>query len=301
MIFTQLNRVLRELFVHDIPLKKGEFEIAFDQPTREWSAKVGRPTLNLFLYDFRENRTLRQTDWEQGNLKKGKVTRRRKPTRIDLQYLITAWGTKLDDQLNLLGYALESLLRHSHLPPPLEMQAEMDKDFWRNLAEQWPTVLKEQPYPIAIRAAQPDVLRNPAEVWSALSNELRPSLVCTITVALMPHRSQTVSTVRERKLTFDQGAVQQRQQFKPLQNGGDETATGDTFFTISGHLSGSQNMAAVRMTLVERDLKVLLQEDGRYIISNLTPGDYTLEISVAGNKLKQHRFRVPDVSYDINL
>ena len=43
----------------------GKVDIVFDQPKREWSARVSRPTLNLFLYDIRENQKLRQrrTTW----------------------------------------------------------------------------------------------------------------------------------------------------------------------------------------------------------------------------------------------
>jgi hypothetical protein len=62
-MLSYLSSTLRRLLTREMPIIKGEVDIAFDQPTREWSATVNKPTLNLFLYDVRENAKLRQT-WE---------------------------------------------------------------------------------------------------------------------------------------------------------------------------------------------------------------------------------------------
>ena len=42
-----------------MPTKKNEADLAFDQPNREWSARLNRPTLNIFLHDMHENVKLR--------------------------------------------------------------------------------------------------------------------------------------------------------------------------------------------------------------------------------------------------
>ena len=34
-------------------------DVKFDQPKREWSSRISKPTLNLFLFDMRENLRLR--------------------------------------------------------------------------------------------------------------------------------------------------------------------------------------------------------------------------------------------------
>src|ERR1700757_4130469 len=39
--------------------------VAFEAPDREWAASVSTPTLNLFLYDLRENRQRRKTSWDE--------------------------------------------------------------------------------------------------------------------------------------------------------------------------------------------------------------------------------------------
>jgi hypothetical protein len=54
----ELDEVLRQLLVREIPIKNGEVDIKFEQPKREWSSRLSRPTLNLFLYDVRENSKL---------------------------------------------------------------------------------------------------------------------------------------------------------------------------------------------------------------------------------------------------
>jgi len=56
----ELDEVLRKFLIREVPIKNGDVDIKFDMPKREWSARLNRPTLNLFLYDIRENAKLRQ-------------------------------------------------------------------------------------------------------------------------------------------------------------------------------------------------------------------------------------------------
>jgi len=56
----ELDEVLRKFLIREIPIKNTDVDIKFDMPKREWSARLNRPTLNLFLYDIRENTKLRQ-------------------------------------------------------------------------------------------------------------------------------------------------------------------------------------------------------------------------------------------------
>src|SRR5512137_1156548 len=103
-----LDEVLRQLLIRELPIKNGEVDVQFDQPKREWSAKVSRPTINLFLHDVRENAKLRQTQpmWDLTQNPDGTVTQRRKPVRVDLHYIITAWATEPEDEHRLLGRTL---------------------------------------------------------------------------------------------------------------------------------------------------------------------------------------------------
>ena len=82
-----LKTVLREMG----GLDPDEVDIAFDAPDREWAAKVGKPTVNCYLYDVRENLDLRGTEWSVERRPDGRLAERRKtPRRFDLSYVCTA-------------------------------------------------------------------------------------------------------------------------------------------------------------------------------------------------------------------
>ena len=68
-MFADLDETMRQILIEELPVKNGEIDIHFDQPTREWSAKLSKPTLNIFLYDVRENNQLRQHVWQWGEFK----------------------------------------------------------------------------------------------------------------------------------------------------------------------------------------------------------------------------------------
>src|SRR5690606_42031803 len=78
-----------------------DIEVAFDQPNREWASRLSRPTLNLFVFDVRENQRLRQVDREvhrNGNSASITVP----PRRMDVAYLVTAWTRKIEDEDRLI-------------------------------------------------------------------------------------------------------------------------------------------------------------------------------------------------------
>ncbi len=66
-MIADLDETLRKLLVEELPVKNGEIDIEFDQPNREWSAKLTKPTVNMFLYDLRENAELRRHQYMRMN------------------------------------------------------------------------------------------------------------------------------------------------------------------------------------------------------------------------------------------
>ena len=75
-MIADLDESIRQLLIAEMPLKNGEVEISFDQPKREWSSRLSRPTVNFFLYDLRENTILRQQSWER---RRAAACRRERP------------------------------------------------------------------------------------------------------------------------------------------------------------------------------------------------------------------------------
>jgi len=276
-MINELDEVLRQLLVRELPIKKNEVEIKFDQPRREWSARLSRPTLNLFLYEVRENTRLRQARpaWQVERHADGTATRRLKPVRVDLHYMITAWAAEPEDEHSLLARTLLALFRHPQLPEDL-----------------LPESMQNQPAPISVLVAQEDELQNPADVWSALDNEMRPAITFVATMALDPYRPITGPVVRTRELRFGQAAA-------PWQQELDEPAAARTYWTIGGTLHTDTPLEEVRLTLVERGQDVTVQSDGRFAIGRLQAGDYTLEAARDGGKARRYRITVPGPDYDI--
>ena len=276
-MINDLDDALRQLLIREIPIKNGEVDVVFDQPKREWSARLNRPTLNIFLFDLHENKKLRQTQpmWEIERHSNGTATKRRKEARFDLYYLITAWANESDDEHRLLSRTLMALLRHSQVP-----------------AEVLPEPLQNQPLPISYMIAQEEHLRNQADLWGAMDNEWRPGLTWVLTLAFNPYELVTAPLIRSREVAI--GAVPD-----PLTDRLIEANGPDRFWTIGGTVRTDQALDEVQIKLLERGEAVTVQAEGRFAIGNLRAGDYTLEVSVAGQKPRQHKITVPAADYDI--
>ena len=68
-----------------------DVEIVFDAPTREWAGRRNSPTIDVYLYDIREDMRRRERGmhnvYEDGRV----VSRHLPPRHFKLSYLITAW------------------------------------------------------------------------------------------------------------------------------------------------------------------------------------------------------------------
>jgi len=142
-------------------------EIAFDAPTRDWAARRNSPTLDVYLYDVREDVKRRERGLADVRDERGIVVQRRRPPRwFRLSYLVTAWTKRPQDEHRILSAALATLLPHELLPP-----------------ERLPSALAALGLTVTISVAGlQSEARSLAEVWSALGGELKPSLDVVVTV-----------------------------------------------------------------------------------------------------------------------
>ncbi len=167
-MIADLDDTLKQLLIGRCPLDPSQVDVTFDVPDREWSASLARPTINLYLYDIRENRELRETDWITERRGSEATGRRRPPVRVNLSYLITAWTRAVEDEHRLLWLVLATLFRHPVLAEDLLLGD-----------------LRQQGRPLRLATAQPDgVLRDPGDFWAALDNQLKPSISLTVTAEL---------------------------------------------------------------------------------------------------------------------
>jgi hypothetical protein len=277
-MFHELDDILRQLLIRELPIKNGDVDITFEQPSREWSARLSRPTINVFLHDIRENLQLRGSQqWTVEQRPDGTAIQRRTPVRVALHYMITAWANDPDDEHNLLGRTLLALFRQPHLPNDL-----------------LPESLRDQPAPIPLEVAQQDTLRNPADVWNALDNEIRPAVTLIVTLALDPYQPFVTPLVRTRELRIGQAA-------RPNTERLTADLPPDVFWTIGGTIRTDNPLETIQLTLVERDLVVPVQKTGQFAIGQLQAGEYTLEVAVNGGKPEHHRITVPAPDYEISI
>jgi hypothetical protein len=138
-----------------------DVEVVLDAPTREWSARRNAPTLDLYLYDIREDLRRRENGLIDVTDDAGRVTERVKPPRwYKLSYLVTAWTQRPEDEHRLLAAVLACFLLHDRLPDDV-------------LAGQ--LVGMSLPVPVTVALPPPED-RALSDVWSALGGELKPSL-----------------------------------------------------------------------------------------------------------------------------
>jgi len=265
-----VNESLRTLMVQEIPIRDSEIEIAFNQPKREWSGRLSRPTLNFYLFDIRQNVRFKNASpgfevTQRGN---GKAEQQRAAPRVDLNYMITAWANAPEDEHRLLARVFMALYRSTMIPDAL-----------------LPEVLQNQPYSIPIQLGALNELTRPTEIWGVLDNELRPAITCTLTLALDPFAPLIGPIVQTREIRLSQRNVP----------GGTEPSR----FSVGGYLRDMPTLAGVRLTLLERALPIVLEEDGSWSVGRLRIGQYTLQVSIPGTAPRQFPLEVPSPSYDI--
>ena len=158
-----IDKALRTLLEREV---SKDIEVLFDAPTKDWAGHRNKPTIDVYLYDIREDLRRRQygiTDITDGD---GRVASRRpQPRYFKLSYLVTAWTQRPEDEHRILSSALQCFVRHDCLPADLIDGA-----------------IAAHGLPVALAIALPPPEdRALSDVWSALGGELKPSLDLVIT------------------------------------------------------------------------------------------------------------------------
>ncbi|HEY9076521.1 MAG TPA: Pvc16 family protein [Anaerolineaceae bacterium] len=283
-MIADLDETIRQLLIAEVPIKNNEVEISFDQPKREWSSKINKPTVNFFLYDLRENPVLRQHQWEEvPNNRRGtenKAHLKRTPLRVDCFYMLTTWANEAEDEHRLLSRILMTLFRF----PILE-------------TDRLSGALKNQPFDVPARLANHDKLTNPAEVWSSLDNEMRPSISYVVTLAMDPWTEITPTIVQ----TFD---FRTGQALNLPRKTGLVPGTENQLIYIGGTLR-KQGVPLPEIEVAIKGTGFFARTDpkGRYAFGSIPAGEYTLVAWVGDGKPVEKKITVPTRgdNFDINL
>lgn len=178
-VIPEVDDALATLLRRDA-LRGSDVDVVFDAPTKDWAARRNAPTIDLYLYDIREDLKRRQRGLLNEYDERGEICARRLPPRhIRLSYLVTAWTQRPQDEHRLLSSLLAALLANETLPRDV-----------------LPAALAQIGLPVPIGVALPPVEdRSFADVWSALGGELRPSLDVAVSVPLHAARPIEVGPI----------------------------------------------------------------------------------------------------------
>src|SRR5262249_1320248 len=119
LMIHDVDRSLERLLRDRVPLR--DERVSFDAPDEGFRGRLELTalTVNLFLYDLRENHELRTPDWTVERLADGRAVKRPPRARLDLCYLITAWSPATPPDVlaehALLGRVLRTLLLYPAL------------------------------------------------------------------------------------------------------------------------------------------------------------------------------------------
>ncbi len=245
-----LDEALRRFLIRELPIRNSEVDIKFDQPKREWSSRLSRPTLNLFLYNVQENTKLRAREQQRIGGNGRSAVQQRWPTRVDLNYMITAWANEAEDEHRLLTRTLMVFFRTGELPDDI-----------------LPERLHAQPMAIPVEVAQPGVLQNLTDIWSVLDNEMRPAVACTLTLALNPYEPVTSPLVLTREIVTNHAVLSDEpaSSDEPPPLKAYEPAGQSRFWTIGGNLYTDKPVQDLSLRLVERGLDVPITPEGRFV------------------------------------
>ena len=256
-------------------------QIAFDRPAEGFNPTV--PTIDLFLFDIRENVELRSNE-PKITRTNGQVAISRPPIRVSCSYLLTAWPVSGGDlalqEHRLLGQALQVLSRYPHIPSPFVKGR-----------------LVGQEPPLPMMTAQSDGLREPYEFWSAIGNKMRASIVVTATIGLDVPPPIVAPEVTLSQIHFGPRASADAP--------GLATTAGPPRFRIGGRVTNAAGQPVVDagVSLVEIGLAAKTDDEGRYQLGAMTAGTYTVRVQ-KGATVKNVSVAVPPGSgtnYDVEI
>jgi hypothetical protein len=271
-MIAELDKTIKQLLIKKGHIEPAEIDISFDIPDREWSASLSRPTVNLYLYDVRENHNLRSTEWIVEKNGNGQATKRKNAKRIDLSYLVTVWTNNIEDQHNLLWQIMLTLFQFPSIPQELLTGK-----------------LAEQQYTIITSAAQPDgLLSNPSDFWAALDNEIKPSFNFIATLPMDLGIAFTSSIASTRSISV-----------KP------PDAEAEQMIGISGivHLKDKPEIVIAEAIVVAKEagMTATTDDQGQYSFSRIPAGKQTILVILPDKKMKESSIKVPSSNYNLAI
>jgi hypothetical protein len=243
------------------------------------------PTINLFLYDIRENHDLRNNEpvIKRSN---GDAVVQKPPRRIACSYLVTAWPTSGTDLVlqehRLLTQVLQVFSRTPVIPVDLAVR-----------------LIKKCDPPVPLEVALGLPTASASEFWSSLGGKLRAALTVQATLAVPVWADEPpYRLVRAHKITTGE-----RQPYPATALDPATSETASPLLVFGRVLGKDQNPAGgARVEIVELRLAVETLPDGSFRVGPVRAGTYTVRATLDKDHAEVTR-TVPITSgpYDIPL
>lgn len=168
----EVDHALRTLIEREA-VDPTEVEVDFEAPTKDWAGRRTAPTIDVYLYDIREDLRRRERGWINEYDGNRLAARHMPPRFFKLSYLVAAWTQRPEDEHRLLSALLTCFLRYESIPTDALTGS-----------------LAALALPVAMTVALPPPEdRSFADVWTALGGELKPSLDVVVTAPMETGRT----------------------------------------------------------------------------------------------------------------
>lgn len=254
--------------------------VVFDRPDE--SFKQAQTTIDLFLFDVRENTELRSNETLVARTN-GHAAMHQFPTRVACTYLVTAWpvgGTDLMlQEQQLLSQVFQVFAAYPKIP------ANYLKGSMAGQSPALPTM-----------ATRPDELKNPAEFWAAIGNKMRASITITVTISMDVFAPVTAPEAKTLVVRLGERTAAGAETLK--------TATMTESYRIGGKVtSGGAAAVGAMIAVAGSGLGARTDGNGNYVLGVIQPGAYVLNVRSNGTT-KQVNITVPasaGSNYDVAL
>lgn len=247
-------------------------DIVFDRPLDTFAPT--KSTIDLFLYDIRENLDLRLnqvTTTRVGN----QIVTHPAALRLQCSYLATAWpvgGADLVWQEQRLLTEVLVVLSHYPIIPSSFLQGSL--------------VGQDPGMPMV--ALHPDALKNLAEFWSSLGSKLRASLTVTATISVPIFSDVTDFIVTTHRTSYTS---------KPAPGGGTGT---DTLIQFGGRVVDltSNAIPEALVDILDAGLQEKTDSNGQFAFNSIAAGAHTIRAVAVGYKPQTQPVTVPGTPED---
>jgi len=273
-MINELSETLRALL--DDPALAAAFpelaaaQVVFDRPSEQFNPS--QTTIDLFLYDVREDMELRSNE-PLVTRQNGQAVIKRPPLRVACSYLLTAWAVGGGElpllEQKILSQAMMVLARYPTIPPPFLKGS-----------------LSGQEPPLPMMASRADGLKNPSEFWTAVGNKLRPSVTVVVTISLDPFKAETAPVVITSDVRLGERTSAGETKLK--------AQTAQDLFRVSGLVTNAQGdpAAGAAVSIKGTGFSTVADADGGYSLGPLAAGPYTVRAK-AGQSSKEVNIVVP--------